>query len=152
MTKKKKPDQWTRLMEEYGFINFESVLAKVAVQSDPNASIRYLRPHYTNEAFRSPQTVYLAKGHKLSPEYVKGAEYFYSDHLHRQYYEGVSESRKEAREKFPTSDSAAQEEAYLRALMEKPNLRLVHIMAGFNVSNGFDYQVYGVIFDETTNS
>lgn len=131
-------EEWEMMFERDGFATLKRVL--IPVQSNPTATIKDLRPHYTNEAFKSPQTVYLAAGYKLTPEYVKGAFYNYSDRLP---YEGREEAWKVANAQHSDHNCAAWAETYLRALLNKPNLKLVHILAGFNVSNGFDYQVYG---------
>lgn len=117
----------------------------VAVQSNPNARIQHLRPHYTNEVFKNAQTVYLAQGCKLSGDYVKGAEYNYSDRIWQWKYNEARAAWETIKASDLNIDSAAAHEMYLRLVFNDPELKLVHILAGFNVSNGYDYQVYGFI-------
>lgn len=117
------------------------------VQSNPNARIQNLRPHYTNEYFKEARTVYLAKGYRLTSddELVKGASYNYSDRIRQWDWKKAEAARDTATAQLPETSCAAHIEAYLRAFFDDPDLKLVHVMAGFNVSNGYDYQVYGYI-------
>jgi hypothetical protein len=117
-----------------------------AIQSKPNAPIKHLRPHYTDDRFKDAQTVYLAQGHTLTGEYVKGAAYNYSDRYRSWFSDELYTGGWEAARKVDKDRStAASIEAFLRHVHQDPDLKLVHIMAGFNVSNGYDYQVYGFI-------
>lgn len=140
MQNNRKPDFWDEL--------FRPLLEQpsIPVQSKPTAPISHLRPHYTDDRFKSAQTVYLAKGYKLTGETVKGAAYNYSDR-YRQWssVESWDKAIHAAKAQFPETNCAAHIEAFLRAIHDDPELKLVHIMAGFNVSNGYDYQVYGFI-------
>jgi hypothetical protein len=111
-----------------------------------NEPIRNIAPHYTNEYYKEARTVYLANGKRLNSEgYVKGAEYNYSDRLWQWDWDKANQAWEVARAKELPRDSAALHEAYLTAYYGK-ELELVHIMAGFNWSSGYPYQVYGVIF------
>lgn len=114
-----------------------------------NAAIANLNPHYTNEYFKEPRTVYLADGYKLkhngSRDYLPKVEYNYSDRLWQWDYDKAQQAWEVAKAKDLPHNSAALHEAYLTAYYGR-ELELVHIMAGFNWSNGHPYQVYGVIF------
>jgi hypothetical protein len=136
---------WNDLMREQGLFTRITALT-IPVQSDPNTPIQNLRPHYTNEVFKNAQTVYLAKGYAFDGEYVKGAEYNYSDR-YRQWFSSElwDVAWSEAKKIDPSVSTAAATETFLRTIHEDPELKLVHIMAGFNWSNGYDYQVYGFI-------
>jgi hypothetical protein len=125
----------------------------IAIQNNPTASIRHLRPHYTDDRFKTARTVYLARGYKLEGddgETVKGAHYNYSDRYRLWFTSDLIDAAWDAAKAIDKSVStAAAIEAFLRHVHQDPELKLVHIMAGFNVSNGFDYQVYGYIPSET---
>lgn len=117
-----------------------------AIQSNPNARIQHLRPHYTDERFKNAQTVYLAKGYTLEGETVKGAAYNYSDRYRQWFSDELYTAAWNAAKAIDKDlSTAAAIEAFLRHIHEDPDLKLVHIMAGFNWSNGYDYQVYGFI-------
>lgn len=120
-----------------------------AYQTSKTARIPDLHPHYTNDAYRTAQTVFLAPGYKLKDGYsphVEGAEYNYSDRIYGWDWDKANTTWDAAREAFPDAfDTAACREHWLRLYWDKPQLELVHIMAGFNVSNGYPYQVYGCI-------
>lgn len=104
-------------------------------------------PHYTNPYFQTARTVYQSPTHRLDTDgYVKGAEYNYSDRL-TQWHSW--EKSKQADEAAKTSGfnrwSAGWAEVWLRSLLDDPDLELVHMMAGYNLSNGYGYWVYGYI-------
>lgn len=117
--------------------------------------IRDFAPHYTNERFNHSQTIWLASGSRLSRtqyagEVVNGAVYDYSDRLDSWY--GYEKSREAWRKAMADNGcttisniTAAAVQAYLRDLTDDPQLRLVHILAGVNVSNGYPYQVFGYV-------
>lgn len=114
-------------------------------------AIPHLRPHYSNQYFATARTVYLAEGYKAKSDgrndYAKGAEYNYSDRLWQWDYDKAKKSWEIAKARGLVANSAAEIEAYLTAYYDR-QLKLVHVLAGFNVSNGYDYQVYGVIFEK----
>lgn len=142
---KKQRELWGRITRELNFVARVSGPTH-AIQSKPNERIQHLRPHYTNELFKNAQTVYLAKGYSLSGEYVKGAAYNYSDR-YRLWFSDELYTAAWAAAKVVDKDlsTAASIEAFLRHIHGDAELTLVHIMAGFNMSNGYDYQVYGFI-------
>jgi hypothetical protein len=109
--------------------------------------IANLDPHYTNSYYAKSRTVWLASGHKTTPdsggyEWVKGATYNYSDRIWQWDWDKADVSRKAVDESLDRR-SPAFIQAWLRLYFDKPDLELVHVMAGFNVSNGYSYQVYG---------
>lgn len=120
----------------------------IHVERRTTARIQNLRPHYTNSQFREAQTVYLAAGYRLtkSDDLVIGASYNYSDRLWQWDWEKSRAAWETAKQQRPDhQDTAEQIEIYLRTFFDDPKLKLVHILAGFNVSNGYDYQVYGYL-------
>jgi hypothetical protein len=126
----------------------------VTVVRDRETPIRNLHPHYTNDVFKNAQTVYLARDMKTvshgSWDGVKGATYNYSDRLMSWHYGKIDAAREAANETGHAKDSAAWLERYLQVLTSD-DIKLVHIMAGFNLSNGFDYQVYGYFTTQSDN-
>lgn len=140
---------WGDLLRRWDEIENDVVRATYPVQSDPKARIQHLRPHYTNEHFKTARTVYLARGYKLAGadgETVKGASYNYSDRVRQWHkHEDLERARNAANEATSERDSALWIEVYLQTLTGDAGLKVVHIMAGFNWSNGYDYQVYGFI-------
>lgn len=116
--------------------------------------IHNLNPHYTNERFKEAQTVWLAKGKSLSSgryPTVKGAEYNYSDRI----WQWNWEKARKATDVIDASlarNSAAYIQEFLRYYFDNPKIELVHVMAGFNLSNGYPYQVYGYITPETKHA
>lgn len=124
----------------------------ISIVSNPHQIINDLRPHYSNTRFRHAQTVYLAAGYQTKQtqfdgdvEYVKGAEYAYSDRIRQWDWNKAEAARKTAIEQVREDRCAAHIEVYLREFYGDPELKLVHILAGVNLSSGYDYQVYGWI-------
>lgn len=121
--------------------------ALYAPQRDSQRPVDHLNPHYTNEYFKRAQTVYLAQGYTLKvgiTEHVEGAGYDYSDRLRQWDYGKADAAWKAARERFNDDMRTAEaHEFYLRLYFDAPNLALVHILAGYNLSTGHPYQVYG---------
>lgn len=124
----------------------------VHIVTDKDATIegRNLRPHYTDSRFYSGQehTVFLAQGYTLTKSRnptVKGANYDYSDRLWQWDYKKAEAARARAIEIVPDTYSARFYETFLRLYYGNEAIELVHIVTGVNVSNGYDYQVYGYI-------
>ena len=119
----------------------------VYIEASHTKPIYHLIPHYTDGRFATAQTVYLSGGTKLARDgYARKAEYNYSDRLMQWHgFDKHEAARATATQSGYDVRSAAFCEAYLRALLEKPELQLVHIMAGFNLATGYPYQVYGYI-------
>lgn len=76
---------------------------------------------------------------------VEGASYVYSDRLQQWHGKKCDEAFDRVKEKGVPEKTPAFYEAYLQELMDDPALKLVHIVAGVNVGNGYPYRVYGYI-------
>ncbi len=108
--------------------------------------IANLMPHYTDSRFKTPQTVWIAEGQKINNRdgTVSGAVYNYSDRIWGWSWKRCDTVSKSIRESLdPRSPAYIQE--FLRQVLELPELHLLHVMAGFNLSTGFPYQIYGYI-------
>lgn len=115
------------------------------VERRADVAIYYMHPHYSNPRFAKPQTVYLAQGYKLGTNGgVKGAEYNYSDRLWQWDWNKAHDAWDAVKAQDFVNNSAAQHEAFLKLYYGK-DVVLAHIMAGYNVSSGYPYQVYGTI-------
>lgn len=124
----------------------------VPIEHDKNARIWSLFPSYSNSAFRTDQTTFLAPGYKLVPGYypsVKGASYEYSDRLWQWDWDKADQANKQAREQHgdTNTNTAVFCETFLRLYFDKPNLIVVHLISGVNRSNGYPYVVYGYLPD-----
>lgn len=123
---------------------------------DREVSIRNLMPHYTDMRFQRARTVYLDAAYKLNneeyPTVPKGVKvgYDYSDRLWQWNWTKANTTRKQANEQHAAHDTAACLETWLRLYFDKPNLKLIHVLAGFNVSNGYPYQVFGYLAEGVT--
>lgn len=102
-----------------------------------NKPILNYAPHYTNDRFKKAQTVW---GHESEDLLF----YNYSDRLYQWDYGAYKEALNIASEKAENTSSLWVQE-FLSAYHKKP-VKLYHIMAGYNVSNGFPYQVFGYKF------
>lgn len=115
-------------------------------ETDKHAPL-HVAPHYTEMQFKKAQTVYcsepdsLAIGDFGSP-YVEGCHYDYSDRLWQRDHDKAVVAAKSANDAGYTRQTAAWYEVFLNHFYEKP-VTLVHILAGFNVGNGYPYQVFG---------
>ncbi len=102
-----------------------------------------LQPHYTDQRFAKPQTVWVADGVDINREgYVEDCEYNYSDRIWQWDWNKADAAQKSIDKELDRRSPAYIQE-FLRVYFENPAIVLVHVMAGFNVSNGFAYQVYG---------
>jgi|JI10StandDraft_1071094.scaffolds.fasta_scaffold59778_2 hypothetical protein len=113
-------------------------------RSDPKPTysmtthIDNLSPHYTNERFKKPQTVWGAE--------EKGINYDYSDRLWQWNYDNAKAAAELANQNA-TRNTAKWCTIFLEHYFGKP-VQLRHIMAGFNISNGYPYQIFGYRFVE----
>ncbi len=97
-------------------------------------------PHYTDDRFKTAQTVF---GKPPKSDYGhKDLNYDYSDRLWEWDYNKAKRSSEIASGTGATARSVRWYEAYLSAYFDKP-IEIVHILAGFNVSNGDPYAVFG---------
>jgi hypothetical protein len=103
------------------------------VPQDKNAVIENYSPHYTNKRFKDAQIVF---GEKVR---VDACEY--SDRLTQWDRKGSQKASEEA-DKLYTRCTGAWVEKYLSEYNKKP-VELKFVMAGFNWSNGYPYQVFG---------
>ncbi len=97
-------------------------------------------PHYTETRFKTAQTVFGEPS--KSPYGHKDLNYDYSDRLWEWDYNKAKLSSETATATDATPKSARWYEAYLSAYFDKP-IEIVHILAGYNVSNGYPYAVFG---------
>lgn len=96
-------------------------------------------PHYTDQRFKTAQTVYGAE--------ERGLHYDYSDRLWEWNYDKAEAANKVAQEQGHPIRSCAYYEAYLTAYFGKPT-EIKHILAGWNVATGYPYAVFGYRFME----
>lgn len=112
-----------------------------------NKPIDNLMPHYTNTRFNEAQTVWIADGYKIKRGYgdfVDGADYNYSDRIWQWNRSKADQVYKEIDASLHRHSPAYIQE-FLRRVFDNPNLVLVHVLAGVNLSNGYPYNVYGYI-------
>ncbi len=91
-------------------------------------------PHYTDTRFKTAQTVFGGK--------CKGIGYDYSDRLWQWDYDKADRATKIANESSAQSKSCHWYEAYLSAYFGR-RIEIKHILAGYNISNGQPYCVFG---------
>lgn len=92
-------------------------------------------PHYLHDPdYKSPKVVY--------GKYGKVDDCEYSDRLSEWDYDKNKRSFEKAKGKEGTADYY---ESYLSNYFEKP-VSLIFMLAGFNLSNGYPYVVYGFNF------
>lgn len=123
------------------------------VVSDKNAAIPYdlLYPHNSDRRFaKGAQTIFLEPGFKTDIKYgiqlVEGAHYNYSDKLLRSFgLDKYEESSLQAEAIVGNINNARYFEELMRLLYKKPQAKLVHILVGVNVGNGYSYRVFGTI-------
>lgn len=91
--------------------------------------------HYTDDRFKEAQVVF---GSKQS-----GLSWDYSDRLQQWSYEKYEQACDAAKESGAKPRTARWALTMLRHYFDDQNLELGCIMTGFNLSNGYDYYVYG---------
>ncbi len=108
--------------------------------------IANLDPHYTNSHYREPRTVWIAKGYKANGRNgtvnQSGVGYDYSDRIWQWNWE-KARSLTETIDASLDRRSPAFIQEFLRGFFDDQTIELVHVMAGFNPSNGYSYRVYG---------
>jgi len=136
-------------------IKLQSKDLAVFSTSDKSAIIES-SPHCTNERFRIPQTVFCSEPGSLVDLYgrkhIPNLRYEYSDNLRSWDYKKDDMARLAADKSVGNSEryTARWHEVYLSEYFEA-SIELVHLIAGYNLSNGFPYQVYGFrTRDQTT--
>lgn len=102
-------------------------------------------PHYSDERFKKPQTVFCTTPDKIKLEhnipYIKGLSYVYSDRLIQWDWKAHDNAWEYASEKYPKK-TANFYEKYLSIYFKK-EIELIHIVSGVNRSNGYSYQIFG---------
>lgn len=101
------------------------------------------RPHYSDERFAR------GREHTLYGATKQGVTYEYSDRLWQWDYARAQRSSEWATKEHPwvRQNSPAWWEIYLSAYFDRPRLSLRHIIGGVNVSNGYEYYVFGFVPD-----
>lgn len=108
-------------------------------------------PHYSNRYWNEPRTIYLSQETRITRskisgyDTVSGSHYVYDDRLRYGDYskhEQVWDSLKAEGFTYRTAEFVQE---YIRRMMNKPDLMLVHILAGVNLSTGYSYHAYGYI-------
>jgi hypothetical protein len=104
-------------------------------------------PHYTDQRFKKPQTVFCSEPDKLKDDgfgnaIIEGCHYDYSDRIYEWDGDKAREAAKATTEAGYKPRTAKWYQAYLHYFYGK-DVKLVHIVAGVNHSNGYPYCVYG---------
>lgn len=124
----------------------------VNLEQDPKKSLNghgSLHPHYTNPNFKEGvQAVFLDSRFQEGRQGIDGAAYDYSDRFCGWFESKDIEEAWQAAKRLAMAgefeiDSAGYFEAWLQSLFKDPGLKLVHILTGVNMSNGYPYMVYG---------
>jgi len=103
-------------------------------ETDENAKIHDC-PHYTEPRFKEAQTIFGKR--------EKGLHYVYSDRLYQWDWDKHKQAIVDANLDGSLSEHTAKwYRKYLSSYFDKEIL-LPHIMAGFNLSNGHSYCVFG---------
>lgn len=100
-----------------------------------NDYIPNLHPHYTNERFKNAQLVWGSEDAKTWDYSDRIIEWYGTKTCHEAWEQAEREGFKR--------DTAGFIQRYLQIVYGNDNLRLIGIMAGFNWSNGYPYNVYG---------
>lgn len=101
-------------------------------------------PHYSDERFRDPQTVFGKPGPRTGHP---GLTYDYSDRLWEWDYRKAEEAAKAAEASGAPKKSARYYDAFLTAYHGKP-CHVEHVIAGVVASNGHPYAVFGYRTEE----
>ena len=99
-----------------------------------NKRIENIQPHYTNKRFKHAQLVW---GSEDAPAWD------YSDRI-RDWF-GYEETRSAWKQSVEENEpfSPNQLQRYLQIVYSDDNLELIGVMAGYNWSTGYPYQVFG---------
>ena len=111
-----------------------------------------LYPHYTDRRFTGATsdglTVFLASGRQITQRHgipaVDGAYYDHSDRLIGAFGNRYEAACKKAEEAVGDNNTAGYFEQILRELHGKPDLEIVHILAGVG-GDGYSYRIFGYI-------
>ena len=101
------------------------------------------QPNYADTKFKKPQTIF---GDKPKSDFGHSyLHYDYSDRLWQWDYDKAEFSTDVANKSNATPKTCLWFEAYLSSYFEK-TVKIEHIIAGVNHSNGFSYLVFGYKF------
>lgn len=103
--------------------------------SSKTAQLEYA--HYTDDRFKRAQLVYLG----CSPDELKSLSWDYSDRIYQWDYQKANDAAAIA-SKSHQSRTAAWAEAFVAHCYDD-KVELKAIATGFNLSDGYDYFVYG---------
>jgi hypothetical protein len=106
-------------------------------------AVLYVDPHYTNEQFRHAQTIFGSR--------EDGLFYEYSDRLWQRDYEKAEKAIDTATASGAKFRTARWYQVYLSAYCGK-KIILKHMLAGWNWSTGYAYQVFGYHEEEEKNT
>jgi hypothetical protein len=110
----------------------------IAVQKRRKSKLKHDSPHYTDERFSSAQLIWGKED---------GADFWvYSDRLWGWDYQKAQDAHKEAGQNH-TIGSVNYYERMLQVFNDDDSIRMTGIMAGYNISNGYPYRVYGYTYD-----
>lgn len=132
---KKPGDRWAKWDDFYvdnAYVRTPPRLTP-AVQLSRNVQLE-TNPHYTDDRFSEPQTVFGAE--------VKGLSYDYSDRLWQWDSKKAEAATEIAKQSGHVIRSANWYQVYLSAYFGY-EVELVHVVAGVNRSNGYPYAVFG---------
>ena len=105
------------------------------VKRSMTETISSWNPHPSyDHRFKDPQTIWGAE--------EDGLRYDYSDRLQQYDYDKERAAAKKATEEGHEPRTAAWVEVYLSEIYGEP-VKIRHIASGFNVSNGYSYQIFG---------
>lgn len=93
--------------------------------------------HYSDKYYDQPRTIY---GHKVN---LPNFGYDYSDRIQQWDYKKAEQAAEFADFQGWTARTANWYQAYLQFYFNDPDLKLYHIMAGTNRSNGYEYLIFG---------
>jgi hypothetical protein len=107
--------------------------------TDPLVALQNLTPHYTDERYRYPQTVYRAPNVKRDDSSLG---YEYDDRLWEWNYKKAEESSDAAKKEVGNNNTVMFFSNFLTRYFGKV-IVVKHIMVGWNWSNGFSYKIFG---------
>jgi hypothetical protein len=103
-------------------------------EKSKSVELRDLNPHYSNDRFKKPQTIF--------GEEEKGLWYDYSDRLISWYWDNQGVARDKANESGHARNSVNWLEVWMEGLCGK-KVTIHHVVSGVNHSNGYPYFVLG---------
>lgn len=104
---------------------------------NPDAIIN-VSPHYTDQHYREPRTIYGCS--------EKGLSYAYLDCLWRRNYAKARGAKEAATASNATPKTAKWYEAFMSSYLDKP-VEVRHILSGWNWSAGYPYVIIGYLED-----